>query len=87
MQNMILGAQDTGSSEPSACWLILGILNEAILSFSRQECLPSFWAKVCENTRWIVPARRMGVLLNTANDTFEVAAPSGRRVPYWSGPV
>ena len=73
MQNLFLGGQGTEPSETSASWLILGILNEAILSFSRQDRLDSFWAKVCENSRWIVPSQRMCVLLNAGNDTYEVA--------------
>lgn len=86
-QDMFLGAQDTGSSGPSASWLILGMLNEAILSFSRQDSLPLFWDKVCENTRWIVPARRMCVLLNTAHETCEVAGrlEAGRVLPALEG--
>ncbi len=87
MQSIFLGPQGMGSAESSASWLTLGVLNEAILSFSHQASLPSFWAKVCENTRWIVPARRMCVLLNTTNETYEVVGrlEAGRVLPPMEG--
>ncbi len=72
MQNLVLGAQATEASELSTSWLILGILNEAILSFSRQDRLDLFWAKVCESSRWIVPSVRMCVLLKTGDGGCQV---------------
>jgi rsbT co-antagonist protein RsbR len=72
MQNLVLGTQTTEASELSTSWLILGIFNEAILSFSRQDQLDAFWAKVCESSRWIVPSLRMCVLLKTGDDSCQV---------------
>ncbi len=72
MQNLVLGSQATETSELSTSWLILGILNEAILSFSRQDRLDLFWPKVCESSRWIVPSMRMCVLLKTGHDGCRV---------------
>ncbi|ETX05360.1 MAG: hypothetical protein ETSY2_23445, partial [Candidatus Entotheonella gemina] len=72
MQNLVLGAQTTETSELSTSWLVLGILNEAVLSFSRQDRLDGFWAKVCESSRWIVPSLRMCVLLKTGDDHCRV---------------
>lgn len=72
MQDLVLGSQTTETSELSTSWLVLGILNEAILSFSRQDHLGGFWTKVCESSRWIVPSQRMCVLLKTEDDRCQV---------------
>ncbi len=72
MQNPVLGGQPTEMSELSTSWLVLGILNEAILSLSRQERLDLFWTKVCESARWIMPSTRMCVLLKTGDDRCRV---------------
>ncbi len=72
MQNPGLGTQPADTAELSTSWLVLGILNEAILSLSRQERLDLFWAKVCENARWIVPSMRMCVLLKAGGDHCRV---------------
>ncbi len=40
-----------------------GLVYDAILDFSDQEDLSAFWKKVCKNSRWVVPAQRMCVVL------------------------
>ena len=57
----------------SGDWVILGILNEAIVELSKFEQLEDFWPCVCKNTRWIVPSRRMCVLLKTQDNSYIVA--------------
>lgn len=73
MQHLFAGRTEDGASATTASWLILGILNEAILSFSREETLDSFWMKVCENSRWIVPSKRMCVLVNNGHSSYTIA--------------
>ncbi len=44
-------------------WLSLGVLHEAVKSFSEQSCLETFWSCVCKNARWIIPAKRTCIVL------------------------
>jgi len=53
--------------------LTLGTLYEAILSFSSEERFDSFWPSVCQNARWLIPFRRMCILIRTGEDSFEIA--------------
>ncbi|MCR9141055.1 MAG: ATP-binding protein [bacterium] len=43
---------------------VLGVLNEAVENISRHQERASFWRSVCENSRWILPFRRMCVLMD-----------------------
>ncbi len=79
MQDLVLEAQTTKTSELSTSWLILGILNEAILSVAQQDRFDLFWAKVCENSRWIVPSLRMCALLKTDDGCRVVGQLEGGR--------
>ena len=63
----------TTSIMMSGNWITLGILNEAVLELSRFERLEDFWPCVCKNCRWIVPSKRMCVLLQTDDDTYSMA--------------
>lgn len=56
-----LKASDNSLGESTL--LVLGILHEAVASFSRQRTLDDLWTSVCRNARWIVPCQRMAVLL------------------------
>ncbi len=53
--------------------LTLGTLYESILTFSGHDRLESFWPALCQNARWIIPSRRMCILLCEANNSFGVA--------------
>ncbi len=55
-------------------FLVLGILHEAVSSFSRQRSLEDLWVSVCRNARWIVPCHRMAVLLTSGARECSVAA-------------
>jgi signal transduction histidine kinase len=55
-------------------FLVLGILHEAVSSFSRQRSLEDLWVSVCRNGRWIVPCHRMAVLLADGGSECSVAA-------------
>ena len=52
--------------------LTLGTLYEAVLAFSSQDRLETFWPSVCQNARWLIPSRRMSVLLSDKDGGFEV---------------
>ena len=49
--------------------LTLGTLYEAILSFSSEERLDSFWPSVCQNARWLIPFQRMCIYTTGENFT------------------
>jgi signal transduction histidine kinase len=52
--------------------LTLGTLYEAILAFSSQDRFETFWPSVCQNTRWLIPSRRMSILLSDNDGGFEI---------------
>ena len=52
--------------------LTLGILYEAVLAFSSQDRLETLWPSVCQNARWLIPSRRMGILLRSGEASFEI---------------
>lgn len=54
------GGGDSGSAKE---WLLLGVLNEALLSLLHHEEPASFWREVCTRARWVVPSQRMAVVL------------------------
>jgi len=55
-------------------FLVLGILHEAVSSFSRQHSLEDLWVSVCRNARWIVPCHRMAVLLSSGARECSIAS-------------
>jgi signal transduction histidine kinase len=67
-----LASNDTELGEET--FLVLGILHEAVSSFSRQRSLGDLWVSVCRNARWIVPCHRMAVLLSSGAREYTVAA-------------
>ena len=52
--------------------LTLGILYEAVLAFSSQDRLETLWPSVCQNARWLIPSRRMGILLRSGAASVEI---------------
>lgn len=52
--------------------LTLGTLYEAVLAFSSQDRFETLWPSVCQNVRWIIPSRRMAILLSTVEESFEI---------------
>ena len=51
---------------------LLGTLYEAVLAFSSQDSIETFWPSVCQNVRWLIPSRRMGILLCGVEESFEI---------------
>lgn len=56
----------------SVSTLTLGTLYEAVLAFSSQERFESFWPSVCLNARWLIPSRRMGIVLCRGEGAVEI---------------
>ncbi|HEX2574388.1 MAG TPA: ATP-binding protein [Polyangia bacterium] len=54
--------------------ILLGILHEAILAFSRHDHLNDFWRAVCDNARWILPTPCMCVLLEDEDGSYRLTA-------------
>ncbi len=52
-------------------WISLGVLNEAILRFSTEDNLESFWVSACLNSRWVIPSKRMAILIKS-NENYKV---------------
>ncbi|NKB71570.1 MAG: hypothetical protein GKR89_31235 [Candidatus Latescibacteria bacterium] len=77
-QGALFGAAKPGSFQVSVSSLTLGTLFEAILSFSRQDSLETFWPVVCQQARWLIPSQRMGILLGGEKGQFEVVGQSER---------
>ncbi len=65
---MLFSPESMGSAP-----LALGILNEAVENIARHQDRAQFWKAVCENSRWILPFRRMCVLLDRAGAQYLVA--------------
>ena len=61
------------SFQVSISSLTLGTLYEAVLAFSSQDRFETLWPSVCQNARWLIPARRMGILLRAGAASFEIA--------------
>jgi hypothetical protein len=72
MSNAILGSPKQDGFQVSISSLTLGTLHEAILAFSMQESLDTFWQAICQNVRWLIPSQRMCVLLAEGENRFEV---------------
>jgi len=62
----------SSSFQVSVSSLPLGTLYEAVLAFSSQDKFETFWPSVCHNARWLIPARRMAILLSGEDGSFEV---------------
>lgn len=60
------------SFQVSVSSLTLGTLYEAVLAFSSQDRFETFWPSVCHNARWLIPSRRMAILLGGAEGSYEV---------------
>ena len=60
------------SFQVSISSLTLGTLYEAVLAFSSQDSFQTLWASVCQNARWLIPSRRMGILLRSGESSFEI---------------
>ncbi len=56
--------------------LTLGILYEAVLAFSSQDSFETLWPSVCQNARWLIPSRRVGILLRNGEASFEIVGVS-----------
>jgi signal transduction histidine kinase len=61
------------SFQVSVSSLTLGTLYEAVLAFSSQDRFETFWPSVCQNVRWLIPSRRLGILLCGVEGNFEIA--------------
>jgi len=69
-------SQKAGSFQVSISSLTLGTLYEGVLAFSSQDSFETLWPSVCQNVRWLIPSRRMGILLCSApslEEGFEIA--------------
>ena len=60
------------SFQVSISSLTLGTLYEAVLAFSSQDSFETLWPSVCQNARWLIPSRRMGILLRSGESSFEI---------------
>ena len=72
MQNAMMSSKTKDDFKVSVSSLTLGTLYEAILAFSSQDSFDTFWPSVCQNARWVMPFRRMGILINRGEETFEI---------------
>lgn len=70
--NLIFGSQNSGDFQVAVSTLTLGTLYEAILTFSGQDNERTFWPEVCNNARWLIPSRRMSILLAKEENRYEV---------------
>ena len=77
MQDIAFASKKTSAFQVSVSSLTLGSLYEAILSFSGHDRFETFWPSVCQNARWLIPSRRMGVFLCTGDGGFEIAGMFG----------
>ena len=66
-------SQKSSSFQVSISSLTLGTLYEGVLAFSSQDSFETLWPSVCQNVRWLIPSRRMGILLCSAEEGFEIA--------------
>ncbi len=68
----VLGGSRADGFEVSVSSLTLGTLYEAILAFSACEQFNTFWPTVCKNARWIMPFRRICILIHGKSGEFEL---------------
>ncbi len=64
--------EKSSSFQVSISSLTLGTLYEGVLAFSSQDSFETLWPSVCQNVRWLIPFRRMGILL-CVEGGFEIA--------------
>lgn len=72
-----MSRQSQDSSNPfqaSVSSLTLGSLYEAVWVFSGQESFHTFWPSVCSNARWLIPSRRLGIVVCETEKVHEVVA-------------
>ncbi len=67
--NLNVGGQETSIAD---VWVNLGVLHEVVGAFSQQNCLDSFWSCVCKNSHWVIPAQRMGVILQINEQEYQL---------------
>ncbi len=72
MNKLPQGPAVLSSFQVSVSSLTLGTLYEGVLAFSSQDKFETFWPSVCHNARWLIPARRMAILLSGEDGGFEV---------------
>ena len=58
--------------QASVSSLTLGSLYEAVWAFSSQESFHTFWPSVCSNARWLIPSRRLGIVVCGTEKVHEV---------------
>ena len=58
--------------------LTLGTLYEAVLGFSSQDRFETLWPSVCQNARWLIPYRRMAILLSGMEERFRIVGMFGQ---------
>ena len=68
----VLGPHKPEGFQVAVSSLTLGTLYEAVLAFAGQDRFETFWPSVCQNTRWLIPSRRMSILLSDSGGGFEV---------------
>ncbi|NIV94886.1 hypothetical protein GWN42_19365 [candidate division KSB1 bacterium] len=71
-QDAVFGSPKSNEFQVSISTLTLGTLYEAVLAFSSQDSFETLWPSVCQNARWLIPSRRMGIVLCTGEDSFEI---------------
>lgn len=72
MQDPNFGASKSDGFQVSVSSLTLGTLYEAIIAFSSQERFETFWPAVCQNSRWLMPSRRLCIVLHAEDEGFEI---------------
>lgn len=82
------GPTTTDDPGPHIDILSLGTLHDAVLAFSRQTSVASYWDSVALNARWVVPARSVCILRPDSANRFSVATrvAQGRSLPPMSAP-
>lgn len=72
MQDPTFGTSNSDGFQVSVSSLTLGTLYEAIIAFSSQDRFETFWPAVCQNARWLMPSRRMCIVLHMRDDVYEI---------------
>lgn len=73
MNELSQGPAHSSGFQVSISTLTLGTLYEAVLAFSSQDRFATMWPSVCQNARWLIPSRRMAILLCGEDESFEIA--------------
>jgi signal transduction histidine kinase len=77
-KDAVFGLAKSNGFNVSVSTLTLGTLYEAVLAFSSQDRFETFWPSVCQNARWLIPSRRMVILLDTEEQNFEIQGMFGQ---------